>query len=60
MNGLMFNGRKCVVSISTSINVGIMCDVAVYMHMWSGTTLALENLHSLWGYRGYERRMSPE
>ena len=30
--GLMFNGRQCVVSISTSINVGIMYDVAVYMH----------------------------
>ena len=56
--GLMFNGRKCVVSISTSISVGIMHDVALLTHVVRYDTSIRESSFSV-GLQGIREEDVP-
>lgn len=56
--GLMFNGRKCVVSISTSTSVGIMCNVALLTHVVRYDTSTRESSFSV-GLQGIREEDVP-
>ena len=56
--GLMFNGRKCVVSISTSTNVSIMCNVALLTHVVRYDTSTRESSFSV-GLQGIREEDVP-
>ena len=56
--GLMFNGRKCVVSISTSISVDIIYDVALHTHVVRYDTSTRESSFSV-GLQGIREEDIP-
>ena len=56
--GLVFNGRQCVVSISTSISVDIIYDVALHTHVVRYDTSTRESSFSV-GLQGIREEDVP-